>query len=124
MTSSPRRRACERFVRSPAEHRPWVSVGAGAVEMVATVRAASSREPRQVFLLVLDPAAGDHVQLGVLAVGALDEAGERGALEVRQVFAGEEAHQVGRGDDRLSVDQVHATSCPRRGSGRGRRPVR
>lgn len=78
-------------------------------------------EPGEVLLLVLGAAAGDHVELGVLAVRAPHEAGDRCALQVRQVLAGQEPHQVGRGDDRLSVDELH----PRRlGPGRARRPVR
>ncbi len=64
-------------------------------------------EGLQVPRLVLESAASDHVQLGILTLGALHEVRASGALQVRQVLAFQEADQVGRGDDDGAVDGVH-----------------
>ena len=69
-----------------------------------TARPEVREEPR----LVLEPAPADDVQLRVLAHRPLDEAGDRGPLELGQVLAGEVGDEVGGGIDGTPVDAIHA----------------
>ncbi len=75
----------------------------GDLDDAAAFLAQALEEP----VLVLEAALGDSVELGVGAHGALDQPGEGGAFEVREVLAGEEADEVGGGADGRAVDQLH-----------------
>ena len=66
-------------------------------------------------LLVLEPALADDVQLRVVAFRSHGHARHRGALELRQMLAGEIADEVRGGVDRPAVDRLHvATTIPGR----------
>jgi hypothetical protein len=56
---------------------------------------------------MLEPAATQDVELGIIDVRPLDEAGKRRPLQCGEVFALEIADQVGRRVDGLPVDQLH-----------------
>ena len=58
-------------------------------------------------MLVRIAAASEHVELRVIAMRSLHEAGQGGAFEGGQVLAGKEPDQVGRAVDRAAVDQLH-----------------
>ncbi len=58
-------------------------------------------------LLVLEPALADDVQLGVDAFRAHRHTRHRGALELREMLARQEANKVRGGVDRLAVDRLH-----------------
>ena len=58
--------------------------------------------------LVLEAALADDVEFRVVADGALDESGDRGALQLGQMLAGEEADEVRGGIDGSAVDAIHA----------------
>ena len=55
-------------------------------------------------MIVLRTARCDAVEFGICEHGALHETSDRGALEVRQMLAGEEADKVGSRVDGVPVD--------------------
>ena len=57
---------------------------------------------------MLEAAPADDVELGVVAHRALDQPGQRRALELGQVLAGEVADEVRGRVDGLAVDAIHA----------------
>ncbi len=57
---------------------------------------------------MLESAAADDIELGIVAHRALDEPRERRPLELGQVLAGEVADQVGGGIDRPAIDRLHS----------------
>src|SRR5918992_429600 len=57
--------------------------------------------------LVLEPPAADDVELWIAPLRAVDEPGQRRALERGEVLAGQVADEIGRGEDGLAVDQLH-----------------
>ena len=65
-------------------------------------------EVGQVALLVLVPARLDELDGRVAPDGLRDQAGQRRPLELEAVPAGEVAHEVGRGVDGSTVDELHA----------------
>jgi hypothetical protein len=73
-------------------------------------------------VLLASPA--DDVQLRVRSLRPVDETLQRRALERGQVLAGEEAHEIGRGEDGLAVDFLQWIPCFEEGSRRTRQLVR
>ena len=69
---------------------------------------ATRPEVGQVARLVLEPARLDELDGRVVPDGLRDQAGQGRPLELEAVTAGEEAHQVGRGVDGGTVDELHA----------------
>src|SRR4029079_13146777 len=61
----------------------------------------------QISLLMLFAALANHVELRIVAVRALDQAGEGGTVKLGEMLAGEESDEVRRAVDRLAVDQLH-----------------
>ena len=57
---------------------------------------------------MLEAALPDDVELAVLAHRAFHEARQRCALQSGQVLTGQVADEIGRGEDGLAVDQLHA----------------
>ncbi len=85
----------------------------GAIELDRDGLATGGGEVGEIALFVLEPALADDVELGVVAHGAPHEAGERRALELGQVLAGEVRDEVGGGVDRSPIDRLHASSVAR-----------
>ena len=75
-------------------------------------RAALGPQPGQKPPLVLKPAPCDDVQLRVSADRRPNQSGQRGAVQVRQVLAGEKADEVCGRIDRPAVDQLHGMTLP------------
>ena len=101
-----------------------IVVGRGRAELLAAVldRAVQldrdggptvRREVGEVARLVLEAALADDVELRVVAHRPLDEAGQRRALELGQVLAGEVGDEVRGGVDGPPVDRLHGLNLSR-----------
>ena len=85
----------------------------GPVEGDLDDRPPGGLEVGAVARLVVEAAMADDVELGVVAHRPMDEPGERGALELGQVLAGEVADEIGGGVDGPAVDRLHLLTLPR-----------
>ena len=61
---------------------------------------------------MLESALPDDVELGIIAHGALHEAGQGRPLQLRQMLAGEVGNQISGRVDLAAVDRLHGSTLP------------
>jgi len=76
-----------------------VTVGKGELDDPPAVGA----QPIQMLALMLQSAAGEHLQLGILPLGPFQLAPGGGQLQLGEVFTLQEASQVSRAHDQPAV---------------------
>ena len=80
-------------------------------------------QPLKVRSLMSEPAAREHRELRIVALGPHQRTAHRLDLEREQVVAGEEAGQVAWAEDRCSVDEAHCETVRPRSLALQRRPL-
>ena len=104
MTSAPAAIAAIVSAAAARSWSPWSAIEPSSRIVVG--RTAVGSQVGEEASLVLEAALADDVELGIVAHRPLDQAGQRGAFELRQVLAGEVGDEIGGGVDRTAVDPI------------------